>query len=97
MQARLFFAMLSHGRAIERRKNYRLLFELLHVSTYPHYTAASQEEVRDYFYDSSLSAQDIAMRRQVLIEAEEKAREQQVFDPPTTVLRLFSGARRGLP
>jgi hypothetical protein len=80
MDARLFFAMVSNGKRVEHRKNSRLFFELCRVANFPHITDDSRKEVRQYYWDGSLSENDVRVRdariEKINADAEERYKNQ---------------------
>jgi hypothetical protein len=91
MEARLFFAMLNRGRAIEGRRQFRTYYHLLNVSTHPHNKEDSQKEIRQFYWDNSLSDIEIAMRDSKIAEIKKDAAKH--YAPPEAALGFFRQAR----
>jgi hypothetical protein len=95
MHAPLFFAMLKHGRILERRRNYAKFYEMTRVAAYSTYQKQSQEEYQQFLWDSSLSPRDREDREEFRRQIEKESKASQVYLPSSAALDFFRGSIRG--
>jgi hypothetical protein len=97
MRATLFFAMLRDGKAVRHRSKMRGYYELCRVSAYPQYVKESQQELLQYYWDSSQSEDERARAEDFRYQAEDAARRDLSARPAaenSAVLDLFKAANR---
>lgn len=87
MRAVLFFKMLSRGRARARRERMSHYYELCRCATYPTMTQDSKNALLEYYYDSSLTPEDIEARESLRQEMESRAAE--TYATPTQAQDFF--------
>jgi hypothetical protein len=94
MDARLFFAMMRRGRVLKYKQDSRKYFELLRVANHPHVTKESQDLVRQYYWDASLTEMQFQAREEKIAQIKEDAARH--YAPNNSVLAFFAqGHRKG--
>lgn len=87
MEAAIFFRMLSHGRLIEMRRDFRNYYNLCRVNAYPHMNREDQKKIEQHYWDGSLSQVELSRRDERM--AQVKADAAKTWVSSKEALRFF--------